>query len=132
MYVGNDDWREVVGDLALRSQLVVIQAGESAGLRWELQMAVQRLHPERMLLFIPFALQEKSPREQERGYQEAREQWAHRTSFEEVDWRRGLTEVDAPLRLTQCMNGVFRKSTRSVNGVLRRRLGGSNSEASCR
>ncbi len=57
MYVGDGDWQAVVSELLHRpGSMAVIQAGETQGLRWELGKVGRGLHPEQVLLFVPFAI----------------------------------------------------------------------------
>ena len=51
IYVG-DDWRDVVSDLARRSQLVVLQISPTPGTWWELVRAVELVDPSRLLLLV--------------------------------------------------------------------------------
>jgi hypothetical protein len=53
MYVGPDEWQEVVTDLMLKAGLVVLRIGDTEGFWWEVQRAVQLVKPER-LLFIAY------------------------------------------------------------------------------
>ena len=53
MYVGDGDWQARVSDLLASARLVVLRASSTQGVRWELQQAVSRLSPERLLLFVP-------------------------------------------------------------------------------
>lgn len=63
MYVSDDDWQAVVEDLLGRAAAVVLQAGQSPGLRWEVEKAVSLVPPSRVLLFLPFRLVRRSRRE---------------------------------------------------------------------
>ena len=54
MYVGNDEWQEAVLSLIARAQLVVLRAGDTPGFWWEVEAAVQRVQPERLLFLIPY------------------------------------------------------------------------------
>lgn len=53
LYVSDDDWKNTITDLMRRSSLVVIRAGTTANLRWEVDQAVELL-PRRQLLFVSF------------------------------------------------------------------------------
>ncbi len=63
MYVSDDDWQAVVEDLVDKSGAVVLQAGQSAGLKWEFSKVVSSLDPSRILLFLPFHLVNARKRE---------------------------------------------------------------------
>ena len=67
MYVSDDDWQAVVEDLVHKSGAVVLQAGQSAGLKWEFSKVIASLDPSRVLLFLPFRL--VSARKREAMYQ---------------------------------------------------------------
>ena len=49
-YVGDDEWRQVVGAFMDDSALVVIRAGETANVWWETEEAFTRCAPERIIL----------------------------------------------------------------------------------
>jgi len=55
LYVSDDEWQQAVHELMGRAQLVVLRAGESEGLIWEFRTTVERLKPEQILIFLPFA-----------------------------------------------------------------------------
>lgn len=50
LYVGDDEWREVVGNFINDAALVVIRAGETANLWWETKEALTRRSPERVIV----------------------------------------------------------------------------------
>jgi len=54
-YVRDDEWQAKVKDLIANAQLVVLRSGETEGLMWEVETAVQmlKLRPERLLLLVP-------------------------------------------------------------------------------
>ena len=52
LYVG-DDWQARVEDLALRAQLVVLVAGTTPGLLWEVEFMRTRLDPVKCVIFVP-------------------------------------------------------------------------------
>ena len=56
MYVSHEDWQLVANDLISHAQAVVLQAGETPGLQWEMQTVRECLRPEQVLLFVPFRL----------------------------------------------------------------------------
>ncbi len=53
LYARDDEWRVVITDLMNRARLVVIRAGTTANLQWEIDQAVQLL-PRRQLIFVSF------------------------------------------------------------------------------
>lgn len=50
LYVGDDEWRRVVGELMIDAALVVIRAGETANLWWEIEEVMARCSPERVII----------------------------------------------------------------------------------
>jgi hypothetical protein len=46
----------MVDDLMLRAAVVVVQAAETSGLRWECHRLVSRVKPAAVILFLPFQL----------------------------------------------------------------------------
>jgi hypothetical protein len=50
LYVGDDEWRAVVGKLMNDAALVVIRAGDTANLWWEVQEALSRCSRERVII----------------------------------------------------------------------------------
>ena len=52
VFVG-DDWKAVVADLSARAQLVVLIAGSTPGLLWEVKFMLAELAPEKCLIFVP-------------------------------------------------------------------------------
>jgi TM2 domain-containing membrane protein YozV len=50
LYVGDDEWRDVVGNFINDAALVVIRAGETANLWWETREALTRRSPERVII----------------------------------------------------------------------------------
>jgi hypothetical protein len=55
LYVGDDNWKEQVINLAQRSQLVILTAGISNGVLWEVRTMSKEAPPDRLLLNIPGA-----------------------------------------------------------------------------
>ena len=53
-YVEDDRWQRRVNELVCTAQLVVARAGDTQGLRWELEQVVQQVPPTRFLLIVPF------------------------------------------------------------------------------
>jgi hypothetical protein len=57
VYVGDDHWQNLITDLLSEPGAVaVLRAGETQGLRWELQKIGGMLSPSQVLLFLPFAM----------------------------------------------------------------------------
>ena len=54
MYVQDSEWQDVVRSLMARAALVVLRAGKSDGLRWEIRTAAEMVRPERIVLLLPF------------------------------------------------------------------------------
>jgi len=52
VYVAHADWQAVVGDLMRKAALVVVRVGESPGVLWEIEQALQHLPRERLLLVV--------------------------------------------------------------------------------
>jgi TM2 domain-containing membrane protein YozV len=50
LYVGDDEWRETVGGLLARAALVVIRAGDTANLWWEIDQAMTQCAPGRVVI----------------------------------------------------------------------------------
>jgi hypothetical protein len=66
LYFNNEEWQEKVRALMTLSQLIVIQAGYSGGLEWELSLAKARLQPYRLLLsFLSWRTLSKKLRQRE-------------------------------------------------------------------
>ena len=103
MYVGNNDWQDVVVDLLSRpGTSVVFQAGGTAGLRWELETVARFVRPEQVLVFLPFAV-DASAKQAEEQYLSFRA-WA----------KKCLPFSELPARLEQHAGFLyFEKSGRS-------------------
>ncbi len=71
VYVQEELWQELVTDIMLRSQAVVVQAGDSKGVRWEFEEAGTIVTPARVVLFFSHKL----GRGREKKYQAFRN-WA--------------------------------------------------------
>ncbi len=54
LYVEDADWQDAVQYFMDRAAAVVAIVGESQGLWWEIEVAIQRVRSERLLLFFPF------------------------------------------------------------------------------
>lgn len=53
LYVGTDDWQQVVQGLLARARLVMLRIGQSPGLYWEFENVVRRARPEQVVLLVP-------------------------------------------------------------------------------
>jgi hypothetical protein len=62
----DEDWQETVDELTARAGVVLPQAGESAGLAWEVRHALRRDAPERVILSLPLHAKHAEPSRQER------------------------------------------------------------------
>ncbi len=54
MYVDDAHWRDLIRDFMDKVALVILQVGETPGLRWEVELACSRLKPEQVVLFLPY------------------------------------------------------------------------------
>jgi hypothetical protein len=64
IYFGDADWQKAVGALMRLSQVVVINAGNSEGLLWEIEAAVRNVEPTKLLMsFLPWHPLDKRSRE---------------------------------------------------------------------
>ncbi|HTN50339.1 MAG TPA: hypothetical protein VMK32_13000 [Burkholderiaceae bacterium] len=54
MYVQDSEWRQVVRGLMSRAGLVVLRAGKTDGLWWEVQTAAEIVSPERIVFLLPY------------------------------------------------------------------------------
>ena len=62
-YVGQGDWQACVRDLMLEARLVILRAGNTKGLWWEIAESAKHVRPEKLIFLIPL----KRP-----GYEEFR------------------------------------------------------------
>jgi hypothetical protein len=53
MYAADEEWQNTVRRMLDRCQLVLIRAGRSPGLRWELKEIVDTVNPRQVILFFP-------------------------------------------------------------------------------
>ena len=53
-YVGDHEWQDKVIDLLSQAQLVVLRAGETDSLLWEVQTVARSVSPEKILFLLPF------------------------------------------------------------------------------
>ena len=60
IYADNRTWKEKVKGLMLAAQVVVIQADTSKGLLWEVATAVAAVRPQRLLISLPYKLNNRN------------------------------------------------------------------------
>ena len=53
VYVVGDDWQTFVGDLIDKAALVLVIAGATSGLKWELEQCYKRVEPKRFFIIVP-------------------------------------------------------------------------------
>jgi hypothetical protein len=53
LYAGEDDWHETVRTLLAQAPLVMVLAGKTPGLWWEIEACVKTVNPERLVFLIP-------------------------------------------------------------------------------
>lgn len=56
-YVPGSDWQGFVVDLMRKAKLVLVAAGETPGLGWEINRCVELIAPERLLILVPASAQ---------------------------------------------------------------------------
>ena len=66
MYAGDEEWQETVDELTDRAGVVLLHAGEGAGLAWEVHHVIGLDAPERVILSLPLHAKRKEPSRQER------------------------------------------------------------------
>jgi hypothetical protein len=66
VYAADEDWQETVGELTARAGVVLVHAGESEGLAWEVRRVIALDDPERVILSLPLPAGRKAPSRQER------------------------------------------------------------------
>lgn len=54
IYVGDDEWQHRVKELMSQARLVVLRAGETANLWWEVKTAAETAGPQKLLFLLPF------------------------------------------------------------------------------
>ena len=50
MYVGNDDWQQVVTNLMKESRFIVLQPSRTSGIWWEIEQVLKTVNPKKLLL----------------------------------------------------------------------------------
>ncbi len=53
-YVGDHEWQDKVKDLLSQAQLIVLRAGETDNLLWEVETVARTVKPERIIFLLPF------------------------------------------------------------------------------
>ena len=66
LYAADEEWRETVDELTARAGVVVLQAGESDGLAWEVRHVIELNAPERAILSLPLHAKRTEPSRQDR------------------------------------------------------------------
>jgi tetratricopeptide (TPR) repeat protein len=54
MYVSDNEWQSRVSELMSRALLVVLRAGETSSLWWEVKTAAEKAGPEKLIFLLPF------------------------------------------------------------------------------
>ena len=52
-YVSDDEWQDKIREWVTRARLVIVRAGATEGLRWEVGELVSRANPTRLLVILP-------------------------------------------------------------------------------
>jgi hypothetical protein len=58
IYVGEGDWHERVSRILKRAPLVILRAGSTSGLWWEVEQCAKQVKPERLVVLIPLKQRE--------------------------------------------------------------------------
>jgi ABC-type multidrug transport system fused ATPase/permease subunit len=58
MYVGEGDWHERVRQLLSLARLVILRAGDTPGLWWEVEESAKTVRPERLVFLVPLKQRE--------------------------------------------------------------------------
>ncbi len=66
LYAADEEWQETVDELTARAGVVVLHAGESEGLAWEVRHVVALDAPERVILSLPLQAKRRQASRQER------------------------------------------------------------------
>jgi hypothetical protein len=53
-YMANDEWQDKVRDLMERAALIVLRAGTTEGIGWEIKTALESASPQRAIILLPF------------------------------------------------------------------------------
>ena len=65
-YAADEDWQKKVAELTAQASVVLLHAGESPGLGWEVRHVIELDAPERLILSLPLDAERKEPSRQER------------------------------------------------------------------
>lgn len=84
LYADDDEWHQAVDDLLARGGTIILLAGDSPGLGWEVERIVALNEPQRLIISLPLNAGRKKPT-REQGWE------AFRTRFGD-DFPRGLPE----------------------------------------
>jgi len=55
IYMGDGDWHERVRKLLSQAKLVIVRAGETAGLSWEIGECAKTVEPHRLIILVPLS-----------------------------------------------------------------------------
>lgn len=55
LYIADNEWQQRVTDLLHKARLVIIRAGASEGLQWEIRNVMQHVHPQKLLVILPIS-----------------------------------------------------------------------------
>ena len=66
LYAADEEWQAKVDDLTARAGVIVLHAGQSLGLAWEVRHVIALDAPERLVLSLPLHAKRKQPSRQER------------------------------------------------------------------
>jgi len=53
VYISDDQWQESIKTYMNQCQLILIRAGKTAGLKWELREIINHISPEKVMIYIP-------------------------------------------------------------------------------
>jgi hypothetical protein len=66
LYAADEEWQRNVDDLTARAGVILLHAGESQGLAWEVRHVIALDAPERLILSLPLLAKRKQPSREER------------------------------------------------------------------
>jgi len=66
LYAADEEWQPKVDELTARAGVILLHAGESQGLAWEVRHAIALDAPERLILSLPLYAKRRQPSRQER------------------------------------------------------------------
>jgi hypothetical protein len=73
LYVGDDEWQQVVDDLLAKAALVVLRAGGTEGFWWEVERVTKKMDPTRLVIFLASWIHDTDGANRENVYQAFRE-----------------------------------------------------------